>query len=309
MLLLYLLAQKDPFLCAEPGRLVQVAPDFFKDKKVLRVVFLDVWQGDAIFIRTPDDYRVLIDGGQNASQYSLFDAGYQVVVPYLQQVEKIDHINTVVMTHPHNDHVGGLLAVLSEFKVDEVLDPGMVYPSETYMRFLELIESKKIKYRVMRDGEVLHWGKVVRVFTFGPVKLYHGTNSDPNNNSIVIKLIYKRMSILFTGDIEEPAEIDIYKRYDGNLEAFVLKVPHHGSDTSIVDEFLDAVHPVFAIISVGRRNKFGHPSPRTLEKYAARGVKVYRTDLQGTIILLTDGVHFSIEAVRNRWLFKKPSYR
>ena len=299
----------DPFLNAEPGKIVRVTPDYWKGKlhwpgEVLKVVVLDVWQGDAIFIRTPDDYRVLIDGGQNASPFSSFDAGYDVVIPYLEVIEKINSIDTLVMTHPHNDHVGGLLAVLKHIKVKEVLDPGMDYPSGTYDQFLALIEEHNITYRIVRDGEVLHWGKKVRVITFGPVRIYHGTNSDPNNNSIVLKLIYKRISFLFTGDCEEASEIDMVNKYGENLRSFFLKAPHHGSATSIVDEFLDAVSPRYAFISVGKHNKFGHPSPRTIEKYMKRGIEVYRTDLQGTIVILTDGVHYSVETKYTKWLRK-----
>lgn len=256
----------------------------------LVVAFLDVGQGDAIFIRTPDDYTVLIDGGERGNEYSPFDAGREVVLPFLKKhgVEKLD---TVVLTHAHSDHVGGLLEVLRNIKVGEILDPGEPYPSATYKTFLKIIKQKKIKYRVVADPKfapVQNWGNHVFAQVLGPKTLARGTDSDTNNNSVVIYMRYGKTSFLFTGDGESELESEII-RYRDQLRCTVMKIPHHGSDTSSSPRFMKLVRPKYGVIMVGRGNKFGLPSPQVCEEYVEMGTKLVRTDYNGTVIFISNG--------------------
>ncbi|MFC1850377.1 ComEC/Rec2 family competence protein [candidate division CSSED10-310 bacterium] len=260
--------------------------------ELLKVVFFDVHQGDAVLISTSSNKHFLIDGGQGASKYASFDAGTQVIIPYLKK-HKIKKLDQVIMTHPHADHVGGLVSLLEQIPVTEVIDPAMSYGSSLYKRFLLLIESKGIQWTEARDGHLFNWDDDVTAQVMGPKELFEGTRSDANNNSVVIKVMYKATSFLFTGDAESESELDLLD-YRANLRANVLKVPHHGGEFSSTEEFVRMVRPMIAVISCGRNNKFGHPHADTLEKYRRIGAKIVRTDLCGTITMLSDGQRISI---------------
>ncbi len=253
----------------------------------LEVTFLDVGQGDSIFISTPGGKNILIDGGKRAiPPYSHFDAGKEVVLPFLKNkgVKKID---TLIATHPDGDHIGGLLAVLdSDIQIDKVLDSGYKHTSYTYRDFLKKIEQRReTKYYQPRAGQILNWGDEVKAQVLSPAHLFH----DSNNCSIVIKLEFGDISFLFTGDVEKEAEGEMVSRYSNTLKSTVLKASHHGSRTGSSLNFLKAVKPRVAVISCGRRNKFGLPHKEVMDKLARFKVKVYRTDYQGTITFTTDG--------------------
>lgn len=257
----------------------------------LVVTFLDVGQGDAIFIRTPDNYTVLIDAGERGNEYSPFDAGKEVVLPYLKKngIEKLD---TVVMTHAHSDHVGGLLQVLDNIKVGEVLEPAEPYSSGTYKTFVKKIKKKKIKYRpVTKEGfePVQKWGNQVFAQVLYPPRLAMGTDSDTNNNSVVIYMRYGTTSFLFTGDVETEGEWEL-TRYGKDIKnCTVMKIPHHGSDTSSSPRFMKLVKPRWGVIMVARGNKFGLPAPKICEEYVDMGTKLLRTDYNGTITFVSNG--------------------
>ncbi|MBN2381300.1 MBL fold metallo-hydrolase [bacterium] len=261
----------------------------------LSVVFFNVYQGDATLISTPSGKHILIDGGQGANKYVQFDGGLHVIVPYLKK-HNITKLDQLVMTHPHADHLGGLMAVLDEIAVDEVLDPGMTYGSELYKRFLLTIERKNITWTEARAGMVLDWGPEIQAQVLSPKRIYRGTHSDPNNNSIVIKMIYQATHFLFTGDIESEVEDDLLI-YRKQLRSNVLKVPHHGGEFSSTLSFVELIRPDIAVISCGKNNKFGHPHPKTLETYRSIGSRILRTDLCGTVTMISDGheISFSTE--------------
>jgi competence protein ComEC len=259
----------------------------------LTVSFIDVGQGDSALIETPYGKRVLIDGGgKQESQGSNMNkedmTGRSIVVPFLRK-KGINELDMVILTHPHDDHVGGLPYVLDKLKVDMVLDSGQAQTSRGYYRFLQFIGKKKIPYKIARAGQVIDLGAGVRGYVLHPSEpLISGTESDLNNNSIVIKLEYGRTSFLFMGDAAFEGEDRILSS-GRSLKSDVLKVGHHGSRTSTSNGLLGAISSQYAVISVGAGNKFGHPSPETLERLSNCGIKVFRTDLSGAVIFKSDG--------------------
>ncbi|MCK4648229.1 DNA internalization-related competence protein ComEC/Rec2 [bacterium] len=256
-------------------------------KEKLEVTFLDIGQGDSAFISTPGGKNILIDGGKRAiPPYSKFDAGKEVILPFLKNkgVKKID---TLIATHPDGDHIGGLLAILdSDIQIDKVLDSGYKHTSYTYRDFLKKIgQRKETKYYQPRAGQVLNWGDEVSVQVLSPAHLFR----DSNNCSIVIKLEFGDISFLLTGDAEKEAEGEMVSRYSNKLKSTVLKASHHGSRTGSSLNFLKAVKPQVAVISCGRKNKFGLPHKEVMDKLARFKAKVYRTDYQGNITFTTNG--------------------
>ena len=253
------------------------------------VFFLDVGEGDAIFIQTPSGQKVLIDGGPSPA--AITDAlGRRL--PFWDR--KLD---LVILTHAHEDHLNGLLEVLRRYQVQQVLEPGYPLTSAMYLQFLQTIQEKRIAYRVARAGQRLDLtGAYLTVLHPGPSFLT-STASDLNNNSVVLRLVIGQVAILLTGDADEPAQSAILSR-GGELTSTVLKVPHHGSRTALTADFLPAISPAVAIVSVGADNSFGHPAPETLEQLRAAGVQVYRTDQNGTIEIITDGTGYTVRTGR-----------
>ena len=258
---------------------------------VLRVDIIDVGQGDSILIRTPDGADALIDAGER-------DYGPKVV-DYLRQMG-VRRLDLVVMSHPHSDHIGGMPAVLEAFPVARVFDSGYAHGSAVQEHVLRLIEAGKIPYRRARSGTVVSLGAHTRLEVLAPPdRLLRGTNSDANNNSVVIRLVFGRVRMLFTGDIEREGEGRlIASRRD--LESQVLKVAHHGSSDSTSLELLRLVRPDYVVISVGAHNEYGHPSRKTLRRLSKErtGAELFRTDKNGTVRFLTDGRRIVVEKGR-----------
>jgi competence protein ComEC len=248
----------------------------------LHVSFLDVGEGDAILVRM-GSRQVLIDGGPGRQAVSV-ELGKKM--PFWDR-----SIDLVILTHPHQDHLGGLVDVLRDFRVDKVVFVDSAYRSPLYTEWLELLDEKAIETVDVRTGwrVELSDGVVLEVLS-PPDELFSGTDSDTDNNSIVARLCYGEVSFLLCGDIMREAETELaFSRAD--LASTVLKVPHHGSDTSTIPEFLAVVDPQVAVISAGIDNKFGHPDAAVVERLARRvGTdNIYQTTLDGTIEFVTDG--------------------
>jgi competence protein ComEC len=269
--------------------LVWVAAFSLPDGK-LHVTFLDVGQGDAIFIQTPRGQKVLVDGGPSPTTL-LAALGRRM--PFWDRA-----IDLVVLSHPHDDHVSGLIPVLKRYRVKAFLDGGQEHPTPAYTQCLEVIQEKGISYQLARLGMQIQLGERLQMRVLHPEgELLSGTDSDVNNNSIVLRLVYGRISFLLTGDVEEEAEAVLLLSNE-DLASTILKSPHHGSDTSLNLRFLEAVNPQLAVIQVGADNQFGHPDPTTLAKLEERGVMVLRTDQNGTVEVVSDGERYWIKAER-----------
>ena len=235
--------------------------------KNLEIHFLDVGQGDSCFIITPNHKTILIDGGGSTS--NTFDVGKDTLIPYLldKGYTKLDYI---LISHFDQDHVGGILPILEEFKVGQVFITKQEEKSENYETFLEIVKEKNLKVREVKAGDKITIGEVT-FHILWPMEKQIEENI-LNNNAMVMKLQYKSFSMLFTGDIEEVAEkkiLDTYKNHLDMLKATVLKVAHHGSKSSSTEEFLKAVNSKVAIIGVGENNMFGHPNNAVLERLQA----------------------------------------
>ena len=210
----------------------------------------------------------------------------------------VSNIDLIVLTHPDLDHLEGLIPVLKEMKVNMVLDTGIDIQCGTYYEFLSLIEKEdNISYYKVGIGDIIRLEPDLEMIILNSTNPFiYGNESNFNNHSIVLKLLYKNASFLFTGDIEEKAEINLLN-WDNLLKSDILKVAHHGSITSSSKYFLEKVQPEVAVISVGL-NHFNHPHPDILERLDKYCQKVFRTDYNGTILIKCNGEKYSIKTLR-----------
>lgn len=266
----------------------------------LQIHFIDVGQADSILIKQDNNY-MLIDGGNNEDG--------DMLVKYLKEqgVEKLDYI---IATHPHEDHIGGLDDVLNEFDTDLVLMPDKITTTKTFEDFLLAIKNRQdIKNK---NGENVTLKKVPKLeekYNLGNASfVIYAPNSSSydelNDYSIVIKLSFGNNAFLFTGDAEKLSEKEMLdKNYD--LKADVLKIGHHGSSTSTSDEFLEAVSPKYAVLSVGEDNSYNLPKKTVMDKFKNNNIPVYRTDEQGTIILNSDGTNITFNKEAGTYSYMK----
>src|SRR3989344_903455 len=245
----------------------------------LQVVFLDVGQGDAIFVETPEGVQVLIDGGPNKSVLGELSE----VMPFYDR-----SIDAVVLTHPHLDHVGGLVEVLKRYEVGYAVESGAGHSIAEFAEWHNLLEKMGVAKVQARRGLRLELGGGILLDFLLPEKMEE--SDDPHKNMAVSRLSYGRTCFLFTGDMERELE---WRILEDNIGCQVLKVGHHGSKTSTSDAFLEAVKPDFAVISAGRANRYGHPNEAILEKLGASGAKGFRTGLAASIFMESDGKEIS----------------
>lgn len=254
---------------------------FDQNGKALVSHYLDVGQGDSIFIELPNDETMLIDSGENYHGAS--------IIKYIEDCghDKIDYL---VGTHPHSDHIGSMAYIVRNFDIGSVYLPNASTNTYTYEKLLEAVKKKKMKIKngkagvnILNDEE-----NSLNVNILAP----SDTNvKNLNNTSIIIKIEYGDTSFLYTGDAET-AEL---KTITADVSADVLKVGHHGSDTSTPQAFIDAVNPKIAVISVGEDNEYGHPHAKTLKRLENKGCEIYRTDLQQTIVVSSDGQNIDVQ--------------
>lgn len=195
-----------------------------------------------------------------------------------------------------------MLYILQEIKVETVIIGKQYESSENYKEFQRLVNMKKVNAHVVEAGNKIQIETNLYFYVLWPTSINMISDNAINNNSLVCKLVYKNFSMLFTGDIEEIAEKAILSKYVNKqevLNADILKVAHHGSKTSSIKEFINAVNPKYAVIGVGKDNKFGHPSEKTLETLNDKNVKIYRTDISGEIMIITDGDSVKVKSFLN----------
>lgn len=250
----------------------------------LKMVFLDVGQGDAALILPPSGEQILVDGGPDKR-------AAQKLGDYLPPFDK--KIEYVILTHPHSDHLTSLIDVLKNYEVGEVIMTGVTHTTDDYAEFLRLIKAKNIPTLLIDRPQSLNAGGVELRF-LAPTQSFLGQKIDNlNNSSIVFRLDYASTSALFTGDYEN--EEELVSSSPATLKADVLKVGHHGSTNANDREFLKSVSPQYAVIPVGADNKFGHPHYRTIYYLKQLGAQILRTDEQGDIILISDGSSFKLK--------------
>lgn len=248
----------------------------------LRIHYVDVGQGDAILIQTPNGQTALIDGGDT-------DTG---IIQYLQSTG-IQRIDLMIATHPHADHIGGLVQVLQAFPVTKVVTNGQLYTTSVYEHFLDAISSSKAEYAEIKRGDTISLDGI-DFHCLNPAGL---TNPDLNENSIVLQFTYGQTTFLMTGDSGADTEADLLA---ANLlsKVDILRVGHHGSAYSSTLAFLNVIKPEVAIYSAGINNNYGHPAPRTIAALVAIGATVYGTDQNGTIIVTADLNGYTLNAAK-----------
>ena len=250
------------------------------DNQELQIHFFDIGQGDGILIRTPSQQNIVIDGGPDNS----FITKLGQALPFYDQ--KID---LMVLTHPHDDHIFGLVEVLKRYKVKQVLYSGVLHTTDAYLEWLNQILEKEIQLKIAMAGQQFVFDEAELKVIYPIFSQKNQKVKNLNNSSVVVQLIFNEVKVLFTGDLEKEFEEEILQLTNFNLESQVIKLGHHGSDTSSSEEFVKAIDPEYAVIQVGQDNKFGHPSLRVLKRMERLGVNIYRTDIDGDIIIATDG--------------------
>ena len=250
------------------------------------VHFLDVGQGDAAVLCCDGEYAMIDGGSANQSSF---------IYSYLRNNLNIKHLKYVFASHPHEDHVGGLSAALNACSVERIFSPVASYESDAFEAFSKYASIQGKTIEVPANGDVFELGSaVIKV-------LSNGIDSGAENNwSLILQVMYGHLSFLFTGDAEAEVE-NILVQNNVNIASQVLKVPHHGSEGSSSREFIAAVAPEIAIISVGNNNQYDHPSDWVVSDLCLTGCKVYRTDLHGTIIIRDNGDSVSVECEKDRF--------
>ncbi len=256
---------------------------------ILEVNFFDVGQGEAIFIEMPQGQQILIDAGRDSA--ILEKLGKEM--PFWDRT-----IDLVVLTHPEHDHLGGLIEVLKYYQVKNVFLTGVNKKTAENQEWQKQLEKENARIIIVSKGRKAVSGKAALevIYPFEPLAKSFSVDSsdekyeDTNNSSIVSRLSFGKTSFLFTGDISKAVERELAG--ESNIDVDVLKISHHGSKNSSAEEFIRAVSPIAAIISAGKDNPYGHPHPETLETLKKFGIRVLRTDIDGDIKIITNGVNY-----------------
>jgi competence protein ComEC len=243
--------------------------------QIMRVHYIDVGQGDSILIQV-NGINMLIDAGPAENS--------DILISYLKK-QKIRKLHYIVATHPHEDHIGGMAAVIRKFDVGKFYAPKIIVETRYFEDMAVSLKEKGLMISPARKGTSLSLGKNTECVMLSPCSESY---DNLNNYSSVIRITYGSSSFLFTGDAEELAETEIIST-GAYIDCDVLKAGHHGSSTSSSKQLLEAVTPDTAVISAGKRNDFGHPSKTVLNALESMDAQVYRTDIDGTIILESDG--------------------
>ncbi len=256
------------------------------DGKILTFQLLDVGQGDAIYIETPDGKRMLIDAGPQGAKNEILE---------FLAAKGIKKLDLIMVTHGHADHVGKLNKVLKAVEVGAVVSSGFFHPTGLNEDILATMKEKSIPMKVVAAGDRFKLGDSVEFRVIYPEKDAALSVISVNDTSLLVKMTFGEVSFVLTGDAEHFTEEIVLKTHAKELDGDILKVGHHGSETASSNPFLDAVTPKVAIISCGENNKFSHPHKSALDRFSERGIRMFRTDLDGTLTITTDGKKVRIE--------------
>ncbi|PSQ79764.1 MAG: DNA internalization-related competence protein ComEC/Rec2 [Bacteroidetes bacterium QH_6_63_17] len=255
----------------------------------LNAVFFDVGQGGATLLTTPEEHHVLVDAGPRSPSGS---AAEFVILPYLERWG-IQELDAIIVTHPDEDHLGGVPALLREISVDRVLDNGRSASSELYEEFGRLIEQSETSRKTVQRGDTLLTGSSVRIQILAPPRGESAQTKTKNNASVVLRASYGEVDLLLPGDIEAGAEKNLVRTYGKQLGSEIVKVPHHGSSTSSTPGFVQAVSDssegVHAVISVGQGDRYGMPHETVVSRWERHGMTVHSTAEDGAVWMRTDG--------------------
>jgi competence protein ComEC len=265
----------------------------------LAVVFLDVGQGDAIFLRTPTGENILVDSGEGSNPDYKFAravaAAQDLILPFFRR-NRIEELDYFITTHPHSDHIGSSYEVIKNTSIQEVWAAGYDHPSTSKKDMLNAIESKKstseLAFKVpagaggtLKEGMQLDLGPGTRGWLLRTAPNAENTNE----SSLVLLFYYGETGILLTGDAEHAGEKELIKQWGKQLDVDILKTGHHGSRTSSIPPFVETVQPEHSVMMVGHYNTFGHPSDEVVSRLKRAGSQIHRTDQDGTIFMFTDG--------------------
>ncbi len=252
----------------------------------LSIHFIDIGDGDSTLIILPSEEAILIDVGSPLSGNR--------VTQYLRSlgIKRIEHL---ILTHPHYDHIGGIFSLLSGFEILNLYDNGLSNFDDIYRDYVTVVRRDLSRYSILQAGESLQFGDV-RFDVINPILPPTG---DPNADSIAIKITYGDIKVMLAGDITHLTERRLLN-LGTDLKSHVLKVAHHGENDSTSEDFLNAVRPEVAVISVDKSDIYARPHPALLKRLADKGVRIYRTDKEGTVILETDGKGYSIKELKDK---------
>jgi competence protein ComEC len=251
---------------------------------ILKITLVDVGQGDAILIESPNRRYALIDGGPRQFKY---DAGERTIVPYLTRCG-VSRLDAILVTHSHNDHIGGVPYIVDHVQTTNFVAAHTAGSSSLCRKMIGAVRKDGVSQRETQMGQSIALDPSLRMYVLHPNSM-EDKHRSLNNTSVVVKLVYGNSSILLVGDAESEAEVRLYRRYGNFLDSDILKVGHHGSRTSSSGNFLRCVKPAVALVSVGAKNKFGHPSQETIARLIRFGSRVQRTDREGAIVYESDG--------------------
>ncbi|EGS5729632.1 ComEC/Rec2 family competence protein [Clostridium perfringens] len=255
--------------------------DLTQDSKVpkdseLMISYMDVGQGDAAYIKVNGN-DILIDAGPRSNSKELLEQ---------LKAKNIDDFELVIATHPHEDHIGGMVDVFKEYEVKAFYSPKITHTTKTYENLVKAVKDEGLKTKELKGGMVIDVGEGAKFEVFTPQKSEY---EELNDYSPIMKLSFGDTSYLFTGDAEKLAEEEALAKYKTSLDSDVIKFGHHGSSSSSSNAFIEAVSPKYGIISCAKDNKYGHPHRETLDIIKKYNIKTFRTDTDGEIILTSDG--------------------
>ena len=255
--------------------------DLTQDSKVpkdseLMISYMDVGQGDAAYIKVNGN-DILIDAGPRSNSKELLEQ---------LKAKNIDDFELVIATHPHEDHIGGMVDVFKEYEVKAFYSPKITHTTKTYENLVKAVKDEGLKTKELKGGMVIDLGEGAKFEVFTPQKSEY---EELNDYSPITKLSFGDTSYLFTGDAEKLAEEEALAKYKTSLDSDVIKFGHHGSSSSSSNAFIEAVSPKYGIISCAKDNKYGHPHSETLDIIKKYNIKTFRTDTDGEIILTSDG--------------------